>query len=275
MSRYFVIATLICITLSIESVEAQGPRTTEYLKSIVDSVKNEFEDLEILFKANLASEPYYESIKHLNKLTSIRLEYINKEGVNILFLNESEQSVLHLLFDTENISLIYSKRESRILNQFEDSLLTVEKNLLKISKQELNLNQDTDKKKVLRITKPSQNGFTQYVLFEIGKFCKIPFGAQYIFTTDANGTLLTKRKIHEDRNERDLIERGLPISALIVSDHSKRPMIEALDIVLFNYHSSYCNVFRYLIHSRRDRKYFMFDAKSNLLSIEEKFNPFE
>lgn len=266
------IITLTLLFLFSVLSNAQNTMTDKEMKEKTDSILDEGN---LLFKFERAA---WVSTDMVAGKENIKKDF----GGYIVY--QAGDTIKTIILDHENKSCIY---ELSFVNEFnipkaenltKRKLTSIEENLLNIKNKIIN--EIIEKKYEVVCPKgfslnmellPTSTGYKLYILTGTSQSQMIPFGNDYLFFADKNGTIISWKKFHSR-----LIYTptkgpdGEEVTQTTHSHLSTEPFISATDICTFMLYASICGQKDFSVYSPALSKYFKYKLSENVIEILDK-----
>lgn len=249
---------------------AQKSMNLAELKSKLDSILIESEILYQYEKSALSTIKFAESDKKIRKDFAEVFTYMEGDTVKAIILSIDRKIVLSELSFYSDYNLPITRNLSpRQLSENELNLLTIRQliyNDVSKKKYEITALEGYD---LHSIFIPSPNGYKLYVITSARDKDVIPFGNDYLFISDKNGTVLSYEKFHSRLIPTKTKMNGYKVVSSMHTHLKTIPYISASDICTFRIYGELCEQKDFKVLSTALDKIFKYDLEKNEIVIED------
>lgn len=248
---------------------AQDKKYSELeIKTKLDSILTEADLLYRYEKSSWTSTDLALANKKTKKEFGRYLTYDSNDTIKTIIIDKELQNcIAEFVSINENGNNSFSTRP---LSAKENELLKVEhqiKSQLDNPKYQVTVPEGFSLNMILL---PQPNGYKFYIITGTAKSDVIPFGNDYLFETDKQGTIKNYKKFHSRLLAIETkIPNGGKISMVTHSHLKTNPFISATDICTFKLYGKLYDVSDLSIYSPAIGKYFAYNLDTNKIEIKD------
>jgi hypothetical protein len=249
---------------------AQTSMTQVEMKSKLDSILLESEILYRYEKSAISAITFATSDKKLRNNFIEVFTYTEGDTVKAIILSKDRKMCLSELSFCSDYALAKTKNvNARILSEKELRLLTIRQMIFNdISKKgyEIKGLQDYELHSILI---PADKGYKLYIVTATYDKDMIPYGNDYLFNADRNGTVTSYEKFHSRLIPTPTKYNGNKVVSSMHTHLETTPFITATDICTFRIYGAMCGQQYFEVLSIALDKIFKYDLEKNQIEIED------
>lgn len=196
------------------------------------------------------------------------LTYEVNNGMKTIVLSKDAECIYEALFFLKNDS--YKENMiKRDLSRYEENLLKIRENIInQLIDEEYDVGAP-DGFSLNMILLPFENGFKFYILTGTSERNIIPFGNDYLFYTDKEGTIQSWKKFHTKLVPLFTHVKGEAVVTLSHSHVKEEPFISATDICTFKLYGGLYDLPEFSVYSPALSKYFTYNLLTDTITISD------